>query len=697
MASVITATAHGLSVDDPFYFANVLPTDAGVDGSTVYYVLTTPTADTFTFSDSVGGTAITLDYDIDSCDIVDVDTYEEEVVPGAPTAQSAPSVSSDVVDNIVRLLVTITDPGDSPVRVREVAATREFSAGFPVWTNAIVQVVNPTVTQLMYPALPGTKYAVRVRVQDVYGQYTAWSTATEHTVTTSGADSRGVRNLDTGATVTIDENGITIEDGSLFLKDEFGKSTISAGAITGSLEDQTLTGFPNGSFGSNTAGTPAMGRTAAVPYWTLANVVGSNEAWTSGVGYVQCDLKTAANQIRMTSDFIRVRSGLQHRIYIQDGLTDLTATGATRVVKVNQYDVSHNLVSSSTVDSNAFTGGGGGVFTTRCDALRFTEASTGGPAATVFIKVVIEVTVTTAVSSHCTYVVNEVGIYVHDDDWAGQDINPANIDTGSVLNGGSDQAKSGSLYGVISPTALAADTNNWNPTNVQNISHIRVSTDSTVRTLTGIVAPSGWGFPQGRMLWLHNINNSTRLILAHDATSTAANRFYCPDGVDYTLKAKQSVLLTYDETDSRWRVGGSKSLTFNRGVVVVPFSWSGTLPGASTTDLSINDAAMGPAQIRGPFASKVVGISWALSASRTAGTATAQAFNGSTSALVGPTAVIDGTTTNNATGTATAIGTADFSASNLIRLRITTASSFSTGGAHTIVGHLYLALSDETG
>lgn len=75
MASVITATAHGLAVNDPFTFANTLPTDSGVTDGTTYYVITVPTADTFTFSDTLGGTEIVLAYDITSADIVNIDEY----------------------------------------------------------------------------------------------------------------------------------------------------------------------------------------------------------------------------------------------------------------------------------------------------------------------------------------------------------------------------------------------------------------------------------------------------------------------------------------------------------------------------------------------------------------------------------------------------------------------------------------------
>jgi hypothetical protein len=62
---VITCKGHGLSVDDRviFYtsFGSTLPT--GITAGTVYYVKTTPTADTFTISDTQGGSPVNLTAD----------------------------------------------------------------------------------------------------------------------------------------------------------------------------------------------------------------------------------------------------------------------------------------------------------------------------------------------------------------------------------------------------------------------------------------------------------------------------------------------------------------------------------------------------------------------------------------------------------------------------------------------------------
>lgn len=73
-------------------------------------------------------------------------------------------------------------------RVVEVAVTREFSGATPVWTNATIHTIPEGSSTFSIDALGATDYAVRTRVQDVFGNYSAWSDATTHT-TTAGSDS----------------------------------------------------------------------------------------------------------------------------------------------------------------------------------------------------------------------------------------------------------------------------------------------------------------------------------------------------------------------------------------------------------------------------------------------------------------------------------------------------------------------------
>jgi hypothetical protein len=100
---------------------------------------------------------------------------------------------------------------------------------------------------------------------------------------------------------------------------------------------------------------------------------------------------------------------------------------------------------------------------------------------------------------------------------------------------------------VISPTQIAANTDNWNPTNLATATIIRATSDAS-RNLTGIQ-----GGAEGRVLYLHNVG-AQPIVLLNDATSTAANRFLCPEAANMTLEAGRSVQLIYDGTSQRWRV-----------------------------------------------------------------------------------------------------------------------------------------------
>ena len=102
------------------------------------------------------------------------------------------------------------------------------------------------------------------------------------------------------------------------------------------------------------------------------------------------------------------------------------------------------------------------------------------------------------------------------------------------------------LTSFISPTQIAANTDNWEPTGLADTFAIRATTDAS-RNLTGIVAQH-----PGRVLYLTNVG-AQDLVLIHDATSTAENRFLLPNSANLTLNPNDSITLWYDTTSSRWR------------------------------------------------------------------------------------------------------------------------------------------------
>lgn len=103
------------------------------------------------------------------------------------------------------------------------------------------------------------------------------------------------------------------------------------------------------------------------------------------------------------------------------------------------------------------------------------------------------------------------------------------------------------LAGEITPTTLAANTDNWTPSGIGPNVVIRASTDAA-RNLTGLLA-----LPNGTVVCIQNVG-AQNLVLVHDATSTAANRFLLPNNVNLTLLPNMSALLRYDNTSARWRM-----------------------------------------------------------------------------------------------------------------------------------------------
>lgn len=113
------------------------------------------------------------------------------------------------------------------------------------------------------------------------------------------------------------------------------------------------------------------------------------------------------------------------------------------------------------------------------------------------------------------------------------------------------------LLVAMTPAQLVANTDDWDPVDavdpditLGDVELIRASTDAS-RDLTGLAAPDG-----RRSLVLENVG-AFDLVLKHDTTSAAANRFLCPGDVDLTLPKDSGVLLEYDTDSARWRFVGA--------------------------------------------------------------------------------------------------------------------------------------------
>lgn len=109
----------------------------------------------------------------------------------------------------------------------------------------------------------------------------------------------------------------------------------------------------------------------------------------------------------------------------------------------------------------------------------------------------------------------------------------------------------------LSPTALAADTNNWAPTDFdQNVEAIYLSATLPVN-VTGLVAGSNL-----QRVIIYNSTAFPILFKNQSTASTAGNRFKLPYNKDILVRAYQSLELYYDGTNSQWVGVNNFSATF---------------------------------------------------------------------------------------------------------------------------------------
>ena len=107
----------------------------------------------------------------------------------------------------------------------------------------------------------------------------------------------------------------------------------------------------------------------------------------------------------------------------------------------------------------------------------------------------------------------------------------------------------GSLYlsGTLSPSALAGNVNDYNPSGLSGALALRIDGGAADRSMTGLA-----GGTDGRVITITNVGSTNNLLLSNaSASSTAANRFQLQANV--TLPPNTSLALRYDGTSSRWR------------------------------------------------------------------------------------------------------------------------------------------------
>lgn len=116
------------------------------------------------------------------------------------------------------------------------------------------------------------------------------------------------------------------------------------------------------------------------------------------------------------------------------------------------------------------------------------------------------------------------------------------------------------LTGVISPSQITSNQNDYNPAGIASASIVNLSSDAS-RSVSGLA-----GGAEGRVVGLLNTGTQPIALLNESASSTAANRFALSG--DVAIAAKQAALLRYDGAASRWRAlsrpAGRETLIANR-------------------------------------------------------------------------------------------------------------------------------------
>jgi len=106
------------------------------------------------------------------------------------------------------------------------------------------------------------------------------------------------------------------------------------------------------------------------------------------------------------------------------------------------------------------------------------------------------------------------------------------------------------LSGVITPTQITGDQNDYAPTDILTARILRVSTDAS-RNITGLT-----NVTNGNVLTIWNVGAFDVVLVHASGSSTAAMQFACPGAANVTLSPNDSVDLWYDATTARWRVQG---------------------------------------------------------------------------------------------------------------------------------------------
>lgn len=324
---------------------------------------------------------------------------------------------------------------------------------------------------------------------------------------------------DDGATVIIDRGGITINDGAMAISDEFGSTVMSATSFTGSWADFVRLGLYNARFQTASAGVIQAGRTSDLPFWTA--VLGTTGVLTTlSGGGLKATWTGTADQPYVTSDAVPVQPGA-----VVETAFAMLANRAAGTLEVDAfvYWYQHDGSASAT----PFTNVADFSSATSVTSLLWIRDAVVVPddALSAKFQLRFEETSHNAANSITVYAAKLQDIPVTLGPFLGIAPTPsAGVSPGSGTVSDYDPGVPGLVMWRMQPSAALS--------------------------LTGIVAPAS---PAERVIFLMNYSNFA-ITLKHDVTSTAANRFYCPGGVDFSLATYGTVILFYNPNLLRWNV-----------------------------------------------------------------------------------------------------------------------------------------------
>lgn len=109
----------------------------------------------------------------------------------------------------------------------------------------------------------------------------------------------------------------------------------------------------------------------------------------------------------------------------------------------------------------------------------------------------------------------------------------------------------GEFRGTAITATLAGNENDYAPTGHATATIFNITVTGSNRSITGLQ-----GGASGRRVTFRNVNaeEGFAILFQHEITSTAANRFSLPGGIQFAVRGGDSATFTYNGTTSRWQL-----------------------------------------------------------------------------------------------------------------------------------------------